>query len=67
MTGKSKFYRWLGRIFWLSIVAVTGYTWYYMDQAVPDRVSIIQNQEEDFSFVLLLKATIISDSDEVSL
>lgn len=67
MTGKSKFYRWLGRIFWLSIVAVTGYTWYYMDQAVPDRVSIIQNQEEDFSFGLPLKATIISDSEEVSL
>ena len=67
MTGKSKFYRWLGRIFWLSIVAVTGYTWYYMDQAVPDRVSIIQNQEEDFSFGLPLKATSISDSEEVSL
>ena len=67
MTGKSKFYRWLGRIFWLSIVAVTGYMWYYMDQAVPDRVSIIQNQEEDFSFGLPLKATIISDSEEVSL
>lgn len=67
MTGKSKFYRWLGRIFWLSIVAVTGYTWYYMDQAVPDRVSIIQNQEEDFSFGLPLKATISSDSEEVSL
>ena len=38
-----------------------------MDQAVPDRVSIIQNQEEDFSFGLPLKATIISDSEEVSL
>ena len=31
MKGKSIFYRWLGRIFWLSAVAVTGYTWYYMD------------------------------------
>ena len=34
---------------------------------MPDRVSIIQNQEEDFSFGLPLKATIISDSEEVSL
>lgn len=67
MTGKSKFYRWLGRVFWLSVVAVTGYTWYYMDQAVPDRVSIIQNQEEEFSFGLPLKATISSESREVSL
>lgn len=54
MKGKSIFYRWLGRIFWLSAVAVTGYTWYYMDQAVPDRVSIIENEEEEFSFGLPL-------------
>lgn len=67
MTGKSKFYRWLGRIFWLSAVAVTGYTWYAMDQAVPDRVSIIENQEEEFSFGLPLKATISSESREVAL
>lgn len=67
MTGKSKFYRWLGRVFWLLVVAVTGYTWYCMDQAVPDRVSIIQNQEEEFSFGLPMKATISSESREVSL
>lgn len=67
MTGKSKFYRWLGRVFWLLAVAATGYTWYYMDQAVPDRVSIIQNQEEEFSFSLPIKATISSESREVSL
>lgn len=67
MKGKSIFYRWLGRIFWLSVVAVTGYTWYYMDQAVPDRVSIIENEEEEFSFGLPLKATISSDSQEVAL
>ena len=36
--------------------------WYYMDQAVPDRVSIIENEEEEFSFGLPLKATISSDS-----
>ena len=67
MKGKSNFYRWLGRIFWLSVVAVTGYTWYYMDQAVPDRVSIIENEEEEFSFGLPLRATISSDSREVGL
>ena len=41
--------------------------WYYMDQAVPDRVSIIENEEEEFSFGLPLKATISSDSQEVAL
>lgn len=67
MKGKSNFYRWLGRIFWLTAIAVTGYTWYYMDQAVPDRVSIIENQEEEFSFGLPLKTTISSKSQEVAL
>ena len=37
------------------------------DQAVPDRVSIIENEEEEFSFGLPLKATISSDSQEVAL
>ena len=52
MTEKTKFYRWLGRLFWLSVIAVTGYTWYYMDHVVPDRISIIENQAEEFSFGL---------------
>ncbi len=67
MKGKSNYYRWLGRIFWLTAITATGYTWYYMDQAVPDRVSIIENQEEEFSFGLPLKATISSESREVAL
>ena len=67
MKGKSNYSRWLGRIFWLTAITATGYTWYYMDQAVPDRVSIIENQEEEFSFGLPLKATISSESREVAL
>ncbi|MCB7317240.1 SpoIVB peptidase [Lacrimispora sp. 210928-DFI.3.58] len=67
MTEKTKFYRWLGRLFWLSVIAVTGYTWYYMDHVVPDRISIIENQAEEFSFGLPVKATISSESQEVSL
>ena len=67
MKGNQSFTGGWGRIFWLSAVAVTGYTWYYMDQAVPDRVSIIENEEEEFSFGLPLKATISSDSQEVAL
>ena len=67
MKGRSNYYRWLGRVFWLAVLTVTGYTWYYMDQVVPDRVSIIENQEEEFSFGLPLKATISSESQEVAL
>lgn len=67
MKGRSNYYRWLVRVFWLAVLTVTGYTWYYMDQVVPDRVSIIENQEEEFSFGLPLKATISSESQEVAL
>lgn len=67
MTGRSNFNRWVGRIFWVAVIMGIGYTWYYMDQAVPDRVSIIQNQEEEFSFGLPLQATITSQSREVAL
>ena len=45
MRGKSKAHRWLWRLFWLSVLGVTGYLWYYMDRAVPDRVSILENEE----------------------
>ena len=55
MKGKSIFYRWLGRIFWAVRCGCYGVQWYYMDQAVPDRVSIIENEEEEFSFGLPLK------------
>ena len=67
MRGKSKAHRWLWRPFWLSVLGVTGYLWYYMDRAVPDRVSILENEEEIFDFNLPLKATIFSESREVSL
>lgn len=67
MKGRTNYYRWLVRVFWLAVLTVTGYTWYYMDQVVPDRVSIIENQEEEFSFGLPLKATISSESQEVAL
>ena len=67
MRGKSKAHRWLWRLFWLSVLGVTGYLWYYMDRAVPDRVSILENEEEIFDFNLPLKATIFSESREVSL
>lgn len=67
MKGRTNYYRWLVRVFWLAVLTVTGYTWYYMDQVVPDRVSIIENQEEEFSFGLPFKATISSESQEVAL
>ena len=65
--GKSNVCRWLRRLFWLSALGITGYAWYSMDRAVPDRVSIIENETEVFDFGLPLSATLFSESQEVAL
>ena len=44
MRQRSKFGRRLGPLFWLPALIITGCVWYQMDQAVPDRVSIIENK-----------------------
>ena len=67
MTGNKNFYRWLNRIFWVGLAATVGYAWYYVDTAIPDRVSIVQDQEEQFSFPLPMNTTLSSESKEVVL
>ena len=41
--------------------------WYLADRSVPDRISIIENQQEEFAFPLLWKTTLSSGSTEVAL
>lgn len=67
MTGKKNFYRWLNRIFWVGMAVTACYAWYYVDTAIPDRVSIVQDQEEQFSFPLPMNTTLSSESREVVL
>ena len=67
MRQRSKFGRRLGPLFWLPALIITGCVWYQMDQAVPDRVSIIENKEEIFSFHLPVRTTISSENQEVAL
>lgn len=67
MREKSNVYRWLGRFFWAAAAVAAGSMWYYADRVVPDRVSIIENEKEDFSFGLPLKTTISSESRQVAL
>ena len=43
MRGNKTFYRWLNRIFWAALTVTVGYSWYYLDTAIPDRISIVQD------------------------
>lgn len=67
MKGKGSFYRWLGYTFWVGAVGAAAWGWYYVNQAVPDRVSIVEEEQEDFSFPLPFFTTLSSESREVAL
>ena len=67
MRGNKTFYRWLNRIFWAALTVTVGYSWYYLDTAIPDRISIVQDQKEQFSFPLPINTTLSSESEEVVL
>ena len=63
MRGNKTFYRWLNRIFWAALTVTVGYSWYYLDTAIPDRISIVQDQKEQFSFPLPINTTLSSERD----
>ena len=59
--------RWLCRLFLLSAAVSAAGGWYYVDRSVPDRVSVVQNEKEEFIFSLPWMATLSSESAQVSL
>ena len=67
MRGKSNFYKHLVRIFWLSLIVGTVGIWYYVDRSIPDRVSVTEHAQEEFTFSLPWRATVYSESEEVAL
>ena len=67
MRGKSNFYKHLVRIFWLSLIVGTVGIWYYVDRSIPDRVSVTEHDQEEFTFSLPWRATVYSESEEVAL
>lgn len=67
MKGRWGSYRWLGRIFWVGAAGGLLAGWYYVDRMIPDRVSIVEEEKEDFSFPLPFFTTLSSDSQEVAL
>ena len=61
------FYRKLALWFWLSAIAGGAFVWHLAYRAVPDQISMLENQKEEFSFSLPWQATLSSESTEVSL
>ena len=57
----------MGRIFWVGVAGGLLAGWYYVDRMIPDRVSIVEEEKEDFSFPLPFFTTLSSDSQEVAL
>ncbi|MEY8338809.1 SpoIVB peptidase [Lachnospiraceae bacterium 62-35] len=67
MTGREKFRRKIILLFWVSLIFCIGFTWYYTERMVPDRLSVVENEEEIFHFPSLFETTIYSESEEVVL
>ena len=67
MTKRQKFHRYLVWTFWAGILFTIGFTYYYMDRSIPDRLNVVLVEEEAFDFPIPLQATILSESEEVVL
>ncbi len=64
---KHRFRRFLLWTFLAGVTSVTGFSYYYMKLVIPDRINIVQNQEEIVQFSLPFHATLLSESEEVVL
>lgn len=67
MTGKQKYRRGMIWIFWVSLVFTIGMTWYELDHSIPDKLSVVADEREEFLFDLPFGMTILSESEEVVL
>lgn len=59
--------RFLLRAFWICLLSAVGFSYYYMESVIPDRINIIREQEELVQFPLPLSVTLQSESEEVVL
>ncbi len=64
---KNPFRRCLVWTFWLSLLFTLGFTWYYVERKVPDHLSVVVDEKEEFDFALPFQVTLLSDSEEVVL
>lgn len=67
MTGTQKFRKGLLWVFWISLIFSIGFSWFYVKRLIPDQLSIVADEVEQFHFSLPIDVTIGSESEEVVL
>ena len=65
MSRRNKYRRCLIWTFWCGLLVTIGFSYYYMKQVIPDRLSIVLQQEETLNFNLPVRFTLESESEEV--
>ena len=67
MVKKRGYRRGLMWVFWIGVLFTIGFMYYYMERVIPDRLSIVLEQEETLNFSLPVRVTLQSESEEVVL
>ncbi len=67
MTKRQQFRRYLIWTFWLGLLFTIGFTWYYLERRIPDRLSIVAREQEEFHLELPFEVSLSSESEEVVL
>lgn len=67
MTGKQKLRRYLIWVFWSAVLFTIGFTWYQIEHCIPDRISMVADEENEFHFRFPLDVTLMSGSEEVAI
>ncbi len=67
MIKSKKLRRKLMMLFWMSVIGVIGMTAFYVDRRIPDQLSMVVNEPEEFDFALPFEVTLLSESEEVML
>ena len=67
MSRRSRYRRCLIWTFWVGVLFTIGFSYYYMERVIPDRLSIVLEQEETLNLAMPVRLTLESESEEVVL
>ena len=67
MNARKRYRRVLLWIFGAALVFCAFFSYFYIQNTIPDRVNVVVQEEENFNFSLPMAATLTSESQEVSL
>ena len=67
MEARKSYRRLLLWVFGFSLIFCAIFSYYYVQNTIPDRINVVVQEEEEFNFSLPMTATLTSGSEEVSL